>query len=155
MEYLRGLPKAELAKRHQALKNFVAIGDSLFGSRVLAEIESQAAQEWPGRRPVYGTPPTPSMLPSFALKIRTGRLWPEPQEITRPAALGPLADKVPATDPYHGPRPAENKDRRPAGKDLENTPEEEREQPAMNSSTTPSYEQACLEHRKNCWQKVR
>jgi hypothetical protein len=45
LEHLRGLPKAELAKRHQALKNFVTIADCLFGWRALAEIESQAAQE--------------------------------------------------------------------------------------------------------------
>jgi hypothetical protein len=59
------------------------------------------------------------------------------KKITRPAALEPLADKGPPGDPSRGPRPEEKKKKKktePAKKNLENTPEEEQDQPATPGS---------------------
>lgn len=43
MNYLSGLPEAELAKQHQVVATFVSAGEALFGWKALAAVEAEAA----------------------------------------------------------------------------------------------------------------
>jgi hypothetical protein len=45
MNYLSGLPEAELAKQHRVAATFVSAGEALFGWRALAAVEAEAAVE--------------------------------------------------------------------------------------------------------------
>jgi hypothetical protein len=175
LAYLRGLPKAELAKRHQAVKNFVTIGDSLFGWRALAEIESQAAQQVARQEAgirntdainlnlIHTSPEELKMLSLGA--CAEGACDENHNEIRRPTPVraqsssqvpkDPLASKEPLKDLSHSPPPEEKKDRWPAGGQPETRPSVDRGESAKVNSVTPTYEEARLQHRRNCWQRAR